>query len=535
MSVLRFICVLLLFCLAARQDGIGGQLFVIKGPRFAKRPIVYRNPNSSAPLAAIIEFAADRPARAKLILKEAGGERLLVETDSYRRQFVLPVVGMRPGRKNRIQVRLADSTGNEITSTELNFTTDPLPPDFPPIRASMSGLSRAEPGMRLFGVIQTGVLTNGLLVAVDTHGEVVWYFRWNESISDVRRLQNGNVLFMTPTGVVEINILGNVVQLWNPRKHSFPMGATPVDLDIFHHEFYETTLKTFLTLGTELRRLPSYPASEFDTNAEPATADVVGDVVAEVRRDGTIIHFWKLLDILDPYRISFDSLSGFWNREYPDARGGTKDWSHANAVVEDTSDDSLILSLRHQDAIVKLDRRSGALVWILGDPDDWKLPWSRYLLAPDGELQWPYHQHGSTITPQGNILLFDNGNRRRRPFDGRSDNNYSRAVEYAVDTERMAVSEVWSYGWPRDEYFFSDVLGYARMLPRTGNVLITDGARFSAEMPLRRWARIVEVTHESPPEKVFELTIQDPPGPGARDWFVYRAIHLPSLYPDAVH
>jgi hypothetical protein len=295
------------------------------------------------------------------------------------------------------------------------------------------------------------------------------------------------------------------------------------------------TSKNFLTLGTELRRFPAYPASESDPNAARTTADVVGDVVAEIRRDGTIVNLWPLLDILDPYRIGFDSLSGFWNREYPEARNGTRDWSHANAVIEDSSDDSLILSLRHQDALVKLDRNSGGLVWILGNPDGWESPWNRYLLRAEGELQWPYHQHGPTITPAGNILLFDNGNRRHRPFDGGSDNSYSRAVEFAVDARRMTVSEVWSYGWPHDEHFYSDAVGYAQSLPRTGNVLITDGARSTDDVPRHRWARIVEVTHDSERQKVFELTIKDPPGPAARDWLVYRAIHLPSLYSDAVH
>lgn len=62
------------------------------------------------------------------------------------------------------------------------------------------------------------------------------------------------------------------------------------------------------------------------------------------------------------------------------------DWCHANAVSHDPRDDSLLVSLRHQDCIIKIDRRSGDLVWILGDPGNWRAPWSDSLLRPVGDL-----------------------------------------------------------------------------------------------------------------------------------------------------
>lgn len=41
------------------------------------------------------------------------------------------------------------------------------------------------------------------------------------------------------------------------------------------------------------------------------------------------------------------------------------------------------------------------------------------------------------------------------------------------------------------------------------------------------FARILEVTHESPAEKVFEVVIDDP----AVGWAVYRSERIPGLYP----
>lgn len=67
-----------------------------------------------------------------------------------------------------------------------------------------------------------------------------------------------------------------------------------------------------------------------------------------------------------------------------------------------------------------------------------------------------------------------------------------------------------------------------------GNVLVTDGGKISdaewnpTERPgVYRWARIVELTHTTPPEKVFELTVKGEPPMG---WHVYRADRIPSLY-----
>jgi len=155
-------------------------------------------------------------------------------------------------------------------------------------------------------------------------------------------------------------------------------------------------------------------------------------------------------------------------------------------------------------------------------------------------MPWPYHPHAPALTPTGNVLVFDNGNFRVRPFRPKPPvgQSYSRVVEYVVDEETKSVSEGWVYGGPRDEMFYSPLLADADLMPITGNVLVSDGGRVTdSEGRSRndlqtglRWARIVEVTHTTPPEKVFELIIRDESTPEV-GWVVYRAERLPSLYP----
>jgi hypothetical protein len=43
--------------------------------------------------------------------------------------------------------------------------------------------------------------------------------------------------------------------------------------------------------------------------------------------------------------------------------------------------------------------------------------------------------------------------------------------------------------------------------------------------------RIIEVTHTTPAEKVFDLSIEDSSTNVADGWQGYRAVKLPSLYP----
>lgn len=99
----------------------------------------------------------------------------------------------------------------------------------------------------------------------------------------------------------------------------------------------------------------------------------------------------------------------------------------------------------------------------------------------------------------------------------------------------MEVAQVWVYGGLGDERFYSAFICDADWLPNTGNVLITDGGRvsvsegnISGDLDEHHWERIVEVTHTTPPEKIFELVIDDVPPIG---WAVYRSERLPRLYP----
>ena len=148
------------------------------------------------------------------------------------------------------------------------------------------------------------------------------------------------------------------------------------------------------------------------------------------------------------------------------------------------------------------------------------------------------------VTPSGTILLFDNGNYRASPFDGRAkvpdSDNYSRAVEYSIDETTMEVRQVWEYGTNIEWRMFSASQGDADLMPKTGNVVLTlSDTRFMATWPSSAWGlgishtAIIEVDRSTPPQKLFDMRIYET-DPNARDW-VYRSERIPSLYPASVY
>jgi arylsulfate sulfotransferase len=381
----------------------------------------------------------------------------------------------------------------------------------------------------------------GYAIAIDSLGEVVWYMKAHYWIDEVRRSYGGNLIFSGNEDgrLYETDMLGNTLREWHTSGAvlgEVPEGSVPVESDNFHHDVLQLANGNFLGLGLEVRTLENFPV-EYPPSSKQETADVAGDLVIEFSPDGTTLRKWSMVDILDPRRLGEESLSrGHYDAIYKDRYDPVPyDITHCNALYYIEEEDAVLVSSNFQCAIYKIDMKTGELIWILGDPTGWEKPWADKLLRPKGGFTWPCHQHGLEMTPQGTLLLFDNGGARFIPPNEPmpEEERYSRALELRVDEEAGTVEEVWSYG-PAQERFVSPFISDADYLPETGNILITDGGRFKDEqgniMPTfggHQWARILEVTKEQQPKKLWEVHIADP----EVRYSVYRAQRLQSLYP----
>jgi hypothetical protein len=471
-------------------------LAFVTGPTFTLAP------NPSTPLAGRLELSTNRPTRVSLAISDAD-RAFTVELGARSAAHVAPVLGFRPGTAHLLAVTVTDDAGGVLAAPPIAVTTAALPAGFPTFTANRIAPAQIEPGVTLTGA-------SSYVMAIDDAGRVVWFTDLGEGAEDVRRLDDGNLLINLSNHIVavEIDVLGNELRRWHAaRSSSGTPGSIPIDIDSFHHELGELPGGDRFTLSTELKTYSNYPTGELDPTPQTGPQSVVGDVVVQFAPDGTVVRRYSLLDRLDPYRLGYNSFGLFWVGFYGPA--ATVDWSHGNAVTPDPHDGGFLVSLRHQDALVKLDA-GGALQWILGTHDNWAPAFAPYLLAPVGALLWPFHQHGPRILGNGNIVVFDNGNFRVSPPTPKPPTNYSRAVEYAVDPLRMEIRQVWQYD--AGQTIYAPATGNIDIGATTGNVIICFGGA----------SRIIEVTHTEPPVKVFELSVNRT---------IYRATRVASLYP----
>jgi arylsulfate sulfotransferase len=312
----------------------------------------------------------------------------------------------------------------------------------------------------------------------------------------------------------------------------------PVDTDLFHHDIVEMPSGNLLTLSTEVRVVENYPTNENDPMAPGVTRPVIGDILLEIQRDGTKVREWKFFDLLDTQRIGFGSTgTDFYQMAYEGVLDEpAPDWTHSNGIFYDAATDTALISSNSSSVVTKLNLASGEIEWLLGNHGGWREPWTDLLLEPQGDLMWSWHHHAPQLTPHGTILLYDNGPIRQRPPVAGLPNfneSFSRAVEYRVDEQNRTVEQVWSYGGPGSDLFFSGFISEADWLPQTENILITSGGRVRLPdggqgMPGmgHHWISMAEVTHTTPAEKVWEVVIDDP----AMSWTSFRAERIPSLY-----
>jgi hypothetical protein len=490
-------------------------LTILSGPSFTRA--------TSAPLAGTLALTTDVSSRVSVSITDG--------TNTWERNFYdygmahsFPLLGFKPGRTNEITVTVRDRYRDEFTAPQPTvFITGPLPNDFPKSSLLKSEPEKMEPGYTLLR-IQNQNAFKAYLGIVDNAGEVVWYSAV-PTTSDVRQMANGNLFIPLTTNFVEINMLGNTVRTWN----------VPAGLNINLHDGVPTDHGTILYLNDASRTLTNFPTSATDPNAPRQPTAVLYNRIVEISAtNASLLNIWSPIDVLDPRRLTyltFDShVASGWDIE------------HANALIEDPRDDSIIVSMRNQNLVFKFARDTGQIKWLLGPPANWGPDFQTYLLTPVGApFEWQFGQHAPMITPQGTLLIYDDGNNRASPFDPAlpNTNNYSRAVEYDINEKRMEITQVWDYGRTNDDRLYTDRVGNADWLPKSGNILInfgyviyTNGFRPSPFSSVAVMCRIKEVTHDADPQVVFDLAFFDfaDTNSSYRGYFVYRSHRVPDLY-----
>lgn len=489
-----------------------------------------KSAGGSVPNAYELVAAREAPFRLEVTLHN-GEEQWLYERLDYSKSHRISLLGLGADTTWTATASMTLEDGSIYDTKPLEFTTPSLPLDFPILQELTGSDAPLQNGYLLFDVKSVAKSVN-YRVALDANLEVAWWQEDTNECTDIRMLPDGYVLGVCNLLATETNLLGETRE----KTAITDPNADEEDSALqMHHELFPLERGGFLTLHAEQVDVPQFPVSAEEPE-ELAPATIRADRVLLTDSDYQLIRSWSLADILPTQRIGYGSVSKGINDP-------VHDWSHANGVIQDPADNGIIVSIRHQDALVKL-TNSGNLKWILANPSGWPEEWLPFLLSNPDNAPYPFHQHAPEIDEEGRLWIFDNGNNRSTPYDDAApEEEYSRVVAYEIDEENMAFREVLAFDQSAEGRLFSAALGDADWLPHIGSVLSVWG-RVPGETD---WSKPLSSTTNTRARIMIHAPEFDEPAMDLeisgcrcdeetfrqehRGWKVYRAEWLPRLYP----
>ncbi|TXE78890.1 aryl-sulfate sulfotransferase [Campylobacter peloridis] len=355
-------------------------------------------------------------------------------------------------------------------------------------------------------------------VIIDTKGEIRWYLD-SDKLMDFDNIYNRGIMM----GFRQ-NTDGAL---------SFGFGQRYVKYDLMGRKIFNRLLpSSYIDFSHSMDEMPNgnYLLRVALANVKrPDNKNVrsVRDVIIEVDKNGNVVDEWRLFEILDPYRanvvkvldqgavcLNIDvSKAGHTLSDEELAKMDTSDmfgdiagtgvgrnWAHVNSVDYDPSDDSIIISSRHQSAIVKIGRDK-KVKWILGAHKGWNAKYKNFLLQPidkngkkiicddeyskcpgyknkEGGFDFTWTQHTAfRIDEKSNkryiyLSVFDNGDARGLTQPPFATMKYSRAVVYKIDQQNKTIEQIWEYGKQRSNEWFSPITSLAEFHKDKNSLLV---------------------------------------------------------------
>lgn len=407
--------------------------------------------------------AASADARVAIRVKSADTERRRTGYSSSGTEHNITIAGLRADTTYQFTVLAIFETGEVVSSEEVAFKTGSLPVGAPAVKV-IASTEKREGGITIFAPASDA---NSRYWGIDEQGEVVWYLHGDHPLAGApvaRNLGDGKLLLL-------LDEEARIVKLTGETLESFPLPA-------YHHDAILLDSGNLLAL----------------TYARETVDGVLlqGDVIVEVDSQGNIVWEWSAFDHLDTSRFPGALASRVLSN-------GAIDWTHSNALFHIVEDDSILLSSRSQSWVVKIDRQSGDIHWIMGRKSD--VPESlanKFFDLNSGS--WMASQHAATLMNSGEILIYDNRNESEL-----SGNIYnSRAVKFTLDTNTMLAEERWEYIVPKYTQSLGDVdelIG--------GNILVCAGGPSDVSTGGDRNAYLVEVTPDEEATVTWQAEIEN--------------------------
>jgi arylsulfate sulfotransferase len=424
------------------------------------------------------------------------------------------IAGMLPNTTYEMRHVFSDGAGSE----PVLFTTGSLPTTltFPTYTVNQPPGAANDPGQdMIFHISARSPATIPNPLATDLQGHVMWYYDPTPSgltyTFPIQSLVSGGTVLLVgidpytalPNSrnvLREVDLAGNAIRETNLAAMNAQLAALGHS-DVIH------------SLTNDVKRLPDgrtavIGMTERTINVNGTPTDYVGMSIIVLDADLRAVWAWNGFDHMDVNRgpvlgeIVQASSTGPTTAV---PRLPAVDWLHINAVSLSPADGNLVLSIRHQDWVVKVDYRNGAgdghVIWRLGKDGDFAVNSA----APN---PWFSHQHNAHFIDDSTLVLLDNGNTRFAS----DPNAHSRGQVWTLDEQTMTATLVLN----ADLGSYAGAVGAAQRLSN-GNYAFTLG--INGPEPPRPPAHVFEVTPDG--AKVYDLQINKTE---------YRSYRMRTLY-----
>lgn len=470
--------------------------------------------------------------------------------------FLVPVIGLYPNYNNNVSVILKNEEGKKVGEYSTEIQTEKIQFEF-----AKEPVTKGEIGDNnlIFATLYTFVFEKGKdmdflpkSVALDGQGEVRWYSDFKGRSHIVAEVIDGFLYCGSNKGnfagkMVKYNFLGEELEVYDFSKDGKYYNL--------HHDIRKTENGSFLlTVNKKGEPTVENYVLEYNPNLMGNNVQLEMDVEEIMPNcddfflDLPFSYYANKKDIMHingiyPYGDGEEILVSSRNAGlakinvlsaelkwflFPHAVAAkpvgpmAKEKSQINPSLKRSYSKYLTNSIENR-------RPPASGIIPVQDYTDFVFDYTEFLLTPldkngtpikeedvvvygnrHEDFSYSYRQHSPIILKNGNIAVFDNGDKNF------NEDAYSRAVEYKITGDASdgfggTVQQVWEYILPSRKFAIS--VGNIKEL-ESGNRLVNFGALdhvIGAKVPVYVNVAIVEVTPEAPAKEAFRVDFTLPP------------------------
>lgn len=330
-------------------------------------------------------------------------------------------------------------TGSSVVrGTSPSFTTGSIPESL--ILPKFSVVH----GAGLNSSLSQNILLHGLIlplptpVATNFYGDVIWYYSGIALLA--RPVVGGTILVTTggspSTGRVlrEIDLAGNTLHETTSARLAEQLKGVAGNITLNEHEALRLPNGDTAVLATVERMFPA------GTQGSSGPVDILGNMVVVLDQNWQVTWYWNAFDHLDVSRAAIlGEVCGQQQIGCPPLvlASQANDWLHSNSIYYNPSDGNLLVSVRHQDWVIKIDYQNGSgagnVLWRLGLGGD-------FTITSSDPYPWFSHQHdvGYELNGTTVLSLYDNGNTRHARNPGLTENSRGQVLQ--IDEANRSVA-----------------------------------------------------------------------------------------------